>query len=303
MAMSRRCSADGNRAELLQDAANGPAGRSEAAWAPWSSVDGGRASSNLQVGQLVRALELDVIPRLARSHRRTGKAPPSPVPLPTPAEIAAFAACLVDASDAGIARTVDAMRSRGTSVESLYLNLFASAARHLGELWEQDLCDFSTVTVGLGRLQRLLRELSPAFGAEIDHPLNGRRAMLVQPPDEQHSFGLSIVAEFFRRAGWEIHGGPGGGARNPEARVHAEWFDMVGFSIGSEGRLPWLRQTIAAVRTASLNSALVIMVGGPLFTLHPEHVAAVGADATAPDAKDAPFLAENLIDAGVGRRS
>jgi methanogenic corrinoid protein MtbC1 len=45
------------------------------------------------------------------------------------------------------------------------------------------------------------------------------------------------------------------------------------------------------------------MVGGPLFTLHPEHVAAVGADATAPDAKDAPFLAENLIDAGVGRRS
>ena len=260
---------------------------------PWSLIDGSRAASSAQVGQLVRALELEVIPRLARSHRAPPRAPT--LDQPASAEVEAFTACLIDDSEAALVLAVDGLRLRGASVESLYLGLFAAAARRLGVLWEEDRCDFCTVTVGLGRLQRLLRELSPAFGAEIEHPIGGRRAMLAQPPDEQHSFGLSIVAEFFRRAGWEIHGGPGGAASQPAARVRAEWFDMVGFSIGSELRLPWLRTTVAHVRQASRNAAVVVLVGGPLFLLHPEWVAEVGADGTAQDARQAPVLAEAMI--------
>lgn len=266
---------------------------------PWSAVDGSRAASTAQVGHLVRALERSVIPRLAQSHRALSRA--AAAPAPSAVDVAAFAACLIDGSEAGITRVIDSLRLRGMSVEALYIDLFSATARHFGALWDDDLCDFATVTVGLGRLQRLLRELSPAFGAEIEHPVNGRRAMLAQPTDEQHGFGLSMVAEFFRRAGWEIHGGPGGAARDPAARVRAEWFDMVGFSIGSEGRLTWLRDTIAAVRSASRNQAIVVMVGGPLFTLHPQWVAQVGADGTALDARLAPAMAENLIVAGVAR--
>lgn len=294
--MSGRCSTGNSSSEFLSDVAGWPHAQPAA---PWSVVDGSRGSSSAQVGQLVRALELDVIPRLARSHRSPAPVQtPSP---PTPAEVEAFTACLIDDSEAGISRVVDGMRLRGTSVESLYVDLFAQAARHLGELWEEDRCDFPTVTVGLGRLQRLLRELSPAFGAEIEHPVNGRRAMLAQPTDEHHSFGLSIVAEFFRRAGWEIHGGPGGAARNPVGRVRDEWFDLIGFSIGSELKLPWLREAIAGTRRHSRNSAIVVLVGGPIFSLHPELVDQVGADGSSRDAKEVPVLAENLIIAGVSR--
>jgi methanogenic corrinoid protein MtbC1 len=289
-------SAGGFQADCQTDAAGWPL---QPPPSPWSVVDGSRGASTAQVGQLVRTLELDVIPRLAQSHRAPMRSANQPGQVPVQAEIQAFAACLVDGSEAGIRVAVDGFRSRGVTVESLYVDLFAPAARHLGDMWDSDLCDFATVTVGLGRLQRLLRELSPVFGAEVEHPVNGRRAMLAQPNDEQHSFGLSMVAEFFRRAGWEIHGGPGGAASNPAARVRAEWFDLVGLSVGSEARLPWLTRTVAAVRQVSRNQRVVVIVGGPIFTLHPEWVQQVGADGTALEARAAPVLAENLILAGL----
>jgi methanogenic corrinoid protein MtbC1 len=190
---------------------------------------------------------------------------------------------------------VDARRRAGVSVESLYLDLFAPAARRLGEMWCDDSCDFSTVTVALGRLQRLLRELSPAFGTEVEHPANGRRAFFAQPVDEQHSFGLSMVAEFFRREGWDVFGVVGGAVEDPAVRVRREWADVVGLSVGSERRLDWLRRCIVEIRSASRNPDVVVMVGGPIFTLHPDWAGSVGADATARDAKDAPRVASRLL--------
>jgi methanogenic corrinoid protein MtbC1 len=51
-----------------------------------------------------------------------------------------------------------------------------------------------------------------------------------------------------------------------------------------------LKKTIAEVRKASKNKGVCIMVGGPLFTLHPEFGADIGADMVASDAQQAPSL-------------
>ena len=167
-------------------------------------------------------------------------------PRPSAADVQAFVADIVGDREDAVAALLDRMRQRGLPVEMLYLDLLAPAARLLGEMWNDDECDFATVTVALGRLQCLLRELSPAFGTEVAHPPNGRRALFAQPRDEQHSFGLSMVAEFFRRDGWEVVGGVGGAVDDPGARTRQEWVDVVGFSIGSELRLEWLRTRISS---------------------------------------------------------
>ena len=52
------------------------------------------------------------------------------------------------------------------------------------------------------RLQQLLRELSAAFEAETLPRL--RSAVLVTAPGDQHTFGVFILQEFFRRAGWDV---------------------------------------------------------------------------------------------------
>jgi methanogenic corrinoid protein MtbC1 len=264
----------------------------------FSSLVARNNEAKSRLAHLARTLEADVIPRLVQARRHAGTAANAGTlsePAQSHDQVAGFVALIAGENDSDVQAAVDAKRRAGLTVESLYLDLFAPAARLLGEMWSEDECDFSTVTVALGRLQRLLRELSPAFGTEIEYPANGRRALFAQAPDEQHSFGLSMVAEFFRRQGWDVFGVVGCGIENPADRVRKEWADVVGLSIGSERWLSWLQQCIAQVRAASCNPALVVMVGGPLFNLHPEWVASVGADATARDARDAPRVAMRLL--------
>jgi MerR family transcriptional regulator, light-induced transcriptional regulator len=59
--------------------------------------------------------------------------------------------------------------------------------------------------------------------------------------------------------------------------------------------LGWLREQVAAVRARSRNPALVVMVGGPLFHVHPEWVAEVGADLCPVQVHDAPVQAAERV--------
>jgi MerR family transcriptional regulator, light-induced transcriptional regulator len=254
----------------------------------------------MRITRLTHTLETDVIPRLVRQHRDDGVAAEPPLPLP--AELDAFVEALVVEDDERIEQLIQRMRQRAVPVSAVFVDLLAPAARRLGEMWEQDRVDFATATVSLGRLQRLMRQLSPDFGREVEHPYHGRRVLLTQPESDQHMFGLSMVAEFFRREGWDVLGGVAGLGVEPVAWVRRDWFDVIGFSIGSESALGWLRDTIAAVRLASRNPMLVVLVGGPLFSNHPDRVAEVGADATS-DGRNAPGLAEALVSQRVQEQS
>jgi methanogenic corrinoid protein MtbC1 len=264
-----------------------------------AGVDGDLSAVRSRVSRLTRALETDVIPRLVRQHRdptaRQG-------PTPSAEEVQEFVDALVRDDDERTEHLMHQLRQRGVSVSSLYIDLLTPAAREIGALWEQDRVDFATATVSLGRLQRLMRHLSPDFGREVAHPSNGRRVLLTQPDTEQHMFGLSMVAEFFRRDGWDVLGGVAGVGVDAVAWVRRDWFDVAGFSIGVELSLPWLRDTIAAVRLASRNPSLVVLVGGPLFSIHPEWAGEVGADATT-DGRNAPSLAESLVTSRVQEQS
>ena len=191
--------------------------------------------------------------------------------------------------------TIAALRESGWSVEKIFLDLLKPAARRIGEMWCDDRIDFALATVALGQMQRMMRDLSAAFAAEAEAAAHAHRALFVQAIGEQHSFGLSMLAEFFRRAGWDVVGGVGGAVQDPVERVRREWVDMVGFSIGSEPNLARLLDVIRAVRGASMNPDLVVMVGGPLFDAHPELIAVAGADAAAADARQALTLAERMV--------
>jgi methanogenic corrinoid protein MtbC1 len=262
-------------------------------------VDADLSAVRRRVSRLTHTLETDVIPRLVRQHRDP---PGGDGAVPSAFELQAFVEALVADDDERTDHQIQALRQRGVPVGAVYMELLAPAARELGLLWEQDRVDFATATVSLGRLQRLMRQLSPDFGREVEHPFHGRRVLLTQPESEQHMFGLSMVAEFFRREGWDVLGGVAGVGVEAVAWVRRDWFDVVGFSLGSELGLGWLRDTIAAVRLASRNPALVVLVGGPLFSLHPERAAEVGADATT-DGRHAPSLAEALVSQRVQEQS
>lgn len=252
-----------------------------------------------RMARLVQTLESDIIPRLVKAHR-----------LPTDADdarsiswpdIGHFARLCHAPDETPMHAVVYGLRAAGVPVERLYVGLLAPTARELGRLWDDDLCDFTDVTVGVGRLQQLLRELSPAFGAEVDHPADGRRILLLPAPGEQHTLGASMVAEFFRRAGWDVVGGVGGSPLDPVQAVQAEWFDILGLSAGHHARADWLRDCISAVRQASRNRGIGVLVGGPLFAVAPEYGGGVGADAVVTEGERGPEVAEGLLASRVQR--
>jgi len=265
----------------------------------WNQPRMERPAALERMTRLVKTLEAEVIPRLVEAHRAVPvtdlPVQPETCPAPTEAEISDFVQSVFSLQSASLSARVDGYRERGMSIENVYLQLLAPAARHMGYLWDEDLCNFTQVTIGLGRLQYLLQALSPAFGTDIEFPANARRVVLVPAPGEQHTFGLSMVAEFFLHAGWEVVGGQGGHHGEAVDMVREEWFDVIGFSVGSETRLDWLKTCVSEVRKASCNPSIGVMVGGPIFTLYPEYAQVVGADATSTDGKQAPIVAEDLV--------
>ena len=251
------------------------------------------------VAALERTLRAEVIPRLVRAHRAgppgSAVAGSSARVGPGPGDLDRFLLELL--SDQAPARypTVEMLLSEGAELDALCLGLFGPVANRLGTLWREDRCDFTTVTVAMGRLHRLMRELSACFDTPRARGARPPRALLAQPGDEQHLFGLAMVAEFLRRDGWDVIGGVGAAVPDAGARVRVEWVDVVGFSIGADDRIDWLSEAVRRVRAMSCNEQVRVIVGGPVFITHPEWAAQVGADGTAGDAGAAVDLANGLL--------
>jgi methanogenic corrinoid protein MtbC1 len=247
---------------------------------------------------LDRVVATEILPRLAMARRAAAAGRPvaeSVLRATTSVDTEELVGLLLTRDAAAATAFIGLLQLRGATPESLYSGILSDAARRLGAMWEEDRCDFTQVTIGVGHLQQVARGLAPGFhDAAVRRP-EAHRILLLPVRGEQHSFGLLLLAEFFRRAGWDVAGGPVSAGRDPADLVRDTWFDILGFSIGSDSLLGHLTKTIRRVRRTSCNRALGIMVGGPLFGLRPDLALRVGADAAAADAQGAVRQANGLL--------
>lgn len=246
---------------------------------------------------LHRLVEGEIIPRLLLAHRgiasvgQNGTA--APIDVGT-AERFAVAALRQEAY--GLLVEVDALIAQGHSVEAVFLDILAPAARHLGELWDADACDFVDVTMALWRLQEIVHELAARTPGAAERRGGERRALFAPLPGEQHGFGSLMVEEFFRRAGWTTASEPGASEGDLTALVASRWFEIVGLTVSVAENVARLPAIIASLRAASRNPRLGVLVGGRVFIDHPDWADGCGADATALDARQAVLVAESLLD-------
>jgi methanogenic corrinoid protein MtbC1 len=286
---------------------NGSAEATLAAHHAWFGATGRLSPSpEERLARLVRTIEADIIPRLVQAHRGPDGAAATGAGRPASGqrrvhEVSAaidarsFARQILAASESQWLDPIERLRSAGCSDESICLDLLAPAARELGELWTADLASFSDVTIGTGRLMQLMRRLGPADGLPQEGAADGRRVLLVAAPGEQHTFGISMVMDFFRRDGWEVVGDIDGTRLDSVALVAKEWFDVVGFSLGHVARFESLAMIVPQVRQSSRNRSIGVLVGGPVFAERPDLVQRLGADATAFDGRAAPQEANRLL--------
>ena len=250
-----------------------------------------------QVSLLMSLIERDVIPRLVSDRRESvGRVQPSHEAGDVRADqVVGFARSLLGHGGIEPSSLVSRLRSDGLSIEQVYLKLLAPAARHVGTMWDDDLCTFVEVTLALGSLHRLMLSLSADCPLEHRRIDSARRVLLVQASGSQHTFGLQMVAEFFKRGAWSVDMAASLADAALARRVQADWFTVIGFSAAWEPALDELAETIQLVRRSSVNPSVGILVGGPAFAGHPEYVERVAADRMAVDAIGAVLEAELFV--------
>lgn len=266
-----------------------------------SKGQGAATAPDSVVSVLAQAIQHEIIPRLMLAHRTPAEcsAPyDSIADAVSPADVSDFVRILLTGVEADAIQSIENLRRKGSSIETIYLDLLAPAARHLGDMWNEDLCDFTDVTIGLGQLHKILHMIHDKHDRHQQPVPNGLSVLLMPAPGEQHTLGLTMVSDFFQRAGWEVAGGPYASSDDPVTLVKKRTYDAVGFSLATSMGLGRLKDCIAAVRAAAAPAPVCIIVGGPFFTAQPDQVTHVGADLLVQDASLAPELAQLHIGAG-----
>lgn len=248
--------------------------------------------------RLERTIKDEIVPRMSVPPR-IGLVPPSAASssmrLLTDADVDTFVAAVRGIDDQTAVAFIHQLVADGASIESVYLDLMAPTARRLGTLWESDECDFVDVTVALGRIQRILRDLSQVFLADAGRTQTVGNVLLTCVPGEQHTLGIIMVGEFLIRDGWRVLVGAPWTEYDLLSMVGGEWYDVIGFSVGCESRLSVLKREIRRLRAASRNPNVRVMVGGKVFSADGSAIGRVGADGAALDAREAPRIARALL--------
>ncbi len=247
-------------------------------------------------GALGTLIEGEIIPRLLMAHigepTQFHTRPCSGI---EPLEASRFAPLPLQLEADELLAEVDKFLDRGVSVETVLVELLAPSARKLGQFWEDDSCDFVDVTMGLWRLQEVMREImvrAPLMAQRLAAP---RSALFAPMPGDQHSFGALMVEEVFARAGWESEV-----LFEPKQQelLHLAAdrnFDLVGLTVSCDYPSAAIAELVTALRSVSRNPAVRIIIGGQTVNADPGLVSVVGADGTAPDARTALALAERIV--------
>ena len=249
--------------------------------------------------KLAQLISSKVIPQLLRLHTDVM---PEALPVdvivkalaPDSADITGLADIVLGSDLEAAVSYVMALRDRGLSMETLFIELLEPTARHLGEMWNHDECDFIDVTLGVARLQKLLAVFNNSHAAPW---LDSRRSVLMaMTPGDQHYFGVTMVERFLLASGWKVQTETAATAQELASAAKTRWFAVAGLTAGSAQMMESLITTIQLIREHSMNPDIGIMVGGPVFTANPALAAEVGADATASNALAAVLLAQKLFD-------
>lgn len=239
--------------------------------------------------RLSRTIESEIVPRLMMALDAARTIPQqagSANALPR-LDVEEFVRLLIT-HDAPVAcEYVKTLRASGVPLSTIYLDLLGPAARRLGEMWEHDECSFTDVTIGVCRMHQVLLEYGRCFEPPEGAHADGRNALIVPAPGEQHTFGLFLVVEFLRRDGWHCWTGSPQTMRELHGLARKQPFDVIGLSVGAERNLSKLDENIRSIREHSANPGVKVMVGGRIFAEQPELAMHYGADATGVDGRDA----------------
>ncbi|MEO0575122.1 MAG: cobalamin B12-binding domain-containing protein [Pseudomonadota bacterium] len=226
-----------------------------------------------ELAEIPTLIESEIIPRLQMSFQSQQIATDF-----TPAtataddiDVTGFVTMLLSPKPDDARETIDFLRQRGYTLVQIYGSLLTPAARHLGEMWEEDECSFAEVTIAMMKIRHIFATTAPLFPVtgpkkSVDAPA----IILTTVPGEQHTFGMYLTVEHFRAAGWHVWSGASRNTRELIELVRSEHCDVIGISIGAATNFSTVQSAVNEARTHSVNPDVKIIAGGQLISTQPE---------------------------------
>lgn len=208
------------------------------------------AISNALPPHSVQDLAREVISRMA------GK---TPAPDLGQKAINDLSRALVSDDDSRALALVNELLAGGEPIERVYLSYLAGAAAHLGRMWSKDEMRAAEMSIAAARIYAIMRGLSAKLLP--DQWPDGRHVVFASVPGEQHTLGVSMAADLFRRDGWLVD--------LKVDRTHDELmhelavtdYALLGLSASTQASLEALIRVIAAVRVSTPHVQILVCGG------------------------------------------
>lgn len=205
-----------------------------------------------------------------------------------------FVALLLDEDSRQCVAMVDSLFADCGDPQKVVERLFEPAARIIGDNWCADECDFFKVTIAMARMQRLFNRLTAEYRPAMASDMS-RHVLLTTAPGEQHTFGLSVVEDAFRRSNWQVDCCDCDAETDMYRFAASNSYRIIGVSISGERMLSDLASMVGRLRSRSRNKSVVLMAGGSLIMRNPQGAINAGFDLLAVDASSAVALAEAVV--------
>ncbi|MEO8415722.1 MAG: cobalamin-dependent protein [Ginsengibacter sp.] len=181
----------------------------------------------------------------------------------------------------------------GNPISSLYDNIFKVTQCEIGLLWQNNVITVAHEHYCTAATQSIMSTLYPhIFTSEKKE----RRMLACSVSGELHEIGIRMLSDLFEIDGWDTYYM---GASMPEAdiikAVAGQNPQLLAISATMSFNIAKVESLIKKIRNNISIANLKIMVGGYPFTLVQDLWRKVGADASAPTAKEAIKIANNMF--------
>ncbi len=156
------------------------------------------------------------------------------------------------------------------------------AARRMGQAWHDDQMSWMDVSLGVGRLQSLLREIGTAWVADQAGDTGHGTVMFIVPDREQHTLGPMVATGQLRRYGVSVCLRIAPTVNELRSLMEARRFDGVLISVSTRDKLDSVAKTVQVLRTM-VTHPLPIIVGGAVMTTAEDIISTTGADFSSND--------------------
>lgn len=156
------------------------------------------------------------------------------------------------------------------------------AARRLGTAWHEDEMSWLDVSIGVGRLQSLLREIGSAWAADQAGDTGYGTVLLLVPDREQHTLGPMVAMSQMRRYGVSVCLRIAPTFNELHGLMTTRRFDGIFVSVATKGKLEQVAKTVQFLKTV-MSKPTPIIVGGAVMSKLEDPAACTGADFSSND--------------------